>query len=545
MRQVPVVLLALLALCASAASAAEENAPAPVPPKRARARAMAAIREVYGKELQSSDARTQAQLADLLLKQAEDESASAAMRYVCLQQAFEGKLKADRHAEALEIARTVSQRYRSSGLAMEMRALVAIWRAARKRHEYAAAARGFATLATRAIKRNRFELADEALTNLYGAARGARDPGILKQAGALRKIIKPYLRLAEDARRARRTLAASPNNIEAHQTLGEYLCFVLGDWEQGLPHLVKGSQAKLAGLARADLTDPATLKEQRSLADAWYEMGTGAETDIATAGLLARAIHWYEQVLPEADGLLETKVALRLKQARKARREALPKLRGAVPAGARLFLTFDADTVLRRNNITAVRDRSKADRFGLLHNVKLPEGVFGQAAAFDGKSSYVTFKPEAGPLHKTTELTIACWVRTKSAGGWIIAQRQPGPIDGEYLFGLDGEGRPYYWDYNGGYGIRAAATKTVTDGKWHHVAFVRKGGQYGFYIDGKLAGKGTGTSKEILKLTLAMGCDFRGKHGFYAGLVDEMLLYARALSAKEVRQAYRAVTPQR
>lgn len=547
-RLLPVILLWLAVLPPSPAQGEDKRKAVPSSDKQAKA--MASIRDVYGEEMGNADAKGRRQLAELLIKQAEDDSISEAMRYTCLKQAYELMLASDKPLRALEVIGTITDRYRVSGLTKEHKLLTRLWKSAEHPEQFEEIAEGFCNLAVRALRQQEFSLADDAMDKFYAAARGARHKGLISQAKALKKITAPYTILTNKAQRSRQILNNSPNDVTAHQAVGEYLCFLRDDWKKGLPHLVKGSEANLAGLARADLTSPTSVKEQADLADAWYKEGMDATSDIEKAALLGRAMHYYQKARPQAGGLLKGKIELRLGKALNARRNALPYFRGPVPGGAKLLLTFEPASTVTKANMVAVKDRSGKGAIAIVNNGKLVDGVLGRALQFDGKSTFATFKPPAGPLNKTTELTIACWVRTKQAGGWIIAQRSPyarayrsGPKSGEFMFGIDEDGKPHFWNYSGSYGIKASATKAVNDGTWHHVVFACKEGKYAFYVDGKLVGRGSGAAKRVICRPLTMGYDHQSNREYFSGTIDDLILYDDALSENEVLQTYRACKP--
>ncbi|MFP4053886.1 MAG: LamG domain-containing protein, partial [Phycisphaerae bacterium] len=427
--------------------------------------------------------------------------------------------------------------------ALEMELLTKVWRQARKPRQYAEVAWRFAALADRATAARHWPTARAAMKNLYTTARAAREVDLLSNARPLNEYLKSVQRLQLSAARAESRLTERPNDLTAHQTRGEYLAFVQGEWDQGLKHLTQGSDATLAAIARADLTQPADPNAQLRLADAYLKEAAGQQRALATGGLARRAVEWYSRAIPHLDADAKASAGKQLDKAKQILAAAVPAIGSPVPRGAVLHLSFDRSSLKQVKGVTVLGDKAQPKRLGNPHDVTLKDGVRGQAGAFNGRSSAVVFRPAAGPLNNTTDLSIACWVRTSNAGGWIVGQRQKGPVDGEYLLGIDGEGRPHYWDYNSGYGIRATASKAVTDGKWHHVVFVRKGTEYGWYVDGKPAGAGKGTSRVIVNLQLGVGYDHRDQGGFYNGLLDELLLYSRVLSREEVKQLHRMGNP--
>ncbi len=87
-------------------------------------------------------------------------------------------------------------------------------------------------------------------------ARKTNQPAEAKRFAAQAKDLAALEKLALDAKAARKTLTGQPNDAAAHAALGRYLCLSLGKWDEGLPHLAKGSDELLRAAAEQDLTAP-------------------------------------------------------------------------------------------------------------------------------------------------------------------------------------------------------------------------------------------------------------------------------------------------
>jgi len=138
--------------------------------------------------------------------------------------------------------------------------------------------------------------------------------------------------------RALAVLETEPDNAEAHLAVGRWYCCFKGDWEKGLPHLAKGSDAALTAVARRELNAPPTgPKDQEALADAWWDLAErreGAEKE----ALLLRAGTWYQQAAKEVGGgLARVKLDKRLAEIAKIERPT-PTSRTAInPADWRVW----------------------------------------------------------------------------------------------------------------------------------------------------------------------------------------------------------------
>ena len=97
----------------------------------------------------------------------------------------------------------------------------------------------------------------------------------------------------------------NPDDQEAAAAFGMFLCFTKGDWETGLPLLLKGNNEVLREMAREDLergSDP-DPQEQTQLADMWWDLGERAKSITYRQPCRERALHWYlqaYQLLPDS-----------------------------------------------------------------------------------------------------------------------------------------------------------------------------------------------------------------------------------------------------
>ena len=119
-----------------------------------------------------------------------------------------------------------------------------------------------------------------------------------------------------------------PVEPAANLAAGRYLCFVKGDWEQGVPYLALGSDAQLKAVAPMELRRPIRLSSKPRLATLG---GMRPKPGRAWSGTVCgcAAGFWYRQAEPTlAAGL----AALKIKQ----RLEELAKLGREIPTGPRV-----------------------------------------------------------------------------------------------------------------------------------------------------------------------------------------------------------------
>jgi len=178
-------------------------------------------------------------------------------------------------------------------------------------------------------------------------------------------------------------------------------------------------------------------------------------------------------------------------------------------------------------------------------------GKVGGAYEFDGKDDFI----ELGPSNTYSahgQLSACAWIRRKDRAIIVLSNYRGGSsYSGQFMFAIDSEG---ILDVAFGQGpgqflrYRAAEADLVRAGKWHHVAFSYderrgKGRKVKLYIDGKELGKcfiqGEDTGGPVLKTSdrlHIMAHRDRRPGCFSRGIIDEVMIFNRALSDGEIKQ---------
>jgi hypothetical protein len=190
-------------------------------------------------------------------------------------------------------------------------------------------------------------------------------------------------------------------------------------------------------------------------------------------------------------------------------------------------------------------DASGNDRHGSVHGAPSWQsggGRIGGALEFNGTNDYLVVARVV-----QDDFTIACWLKTSQPGGPDGWGGGVGLVSGV----SDRSGGDFGASLIGGkfcFGVRVAkevavtSRKVVSDWAWHHVAATRDGqsGEMKVYVDGVLEGQRMGETGALLIPTrLTVGCQQTEKN-FYRGLLDDLRIYDRVLSASEIRSLYDA-----
>ena len=188
-------------------------------------------------------------------------------------------------------------------------------------------------------------------------------------------------------------------------------------------------------------------------------------------------------------------------------------------------------------------DRSGHRGMAVGHNVRRAEGRFGRGLAFNGKSSSLTVAGRP-VLDLDEAMTLSAWVKPQAANGTRTILARLGRGGPTYaVHATTGRGGP------GGEALVARGTKRVAVpddlplGKWTHVALTYDGSRLRLYRNAEEVGSAAvaGSIRDASG-PLRIGGRVPGG-GWFKGVLDEVRVYNRALSAAEIRRGMRRGAP--
>ena len=133
---------------------------------------------------------------------------------------------------------------------------------------------------------------------------------VKKQSRKLDAIQAQRMKIAKDVEKLR----TSPRDPAANQAVGEYLCYYLGSWEQGLPLLQNGTDAKIKRIAATELQNSTDASARAELADEWWT-AAASQAEMSRAALRQHAVAIYGDVLPDVTGLRRIAISKRIDEA--------------------------------------------------------------------------------------------------------------------------------------------------------------------------------------------------------------------------------------
>jgi len=223
---------------------------------------------------------------------------------------------------------------------------------------------------------------------------------------------------------------------------------------------------------------------------------------------------------------------------------------GSPAGGLVLALGFD-----EASGTTAIDSSASPKNGTILQAVRVP-GKFGSALKFDGVNDWVTVTDTTNSkLDLTTGMTLEAWVNPSAMSGWetVLYKERGTAGEGLLCYALYAhDGAPL----SGGKAVPAGyvrlnnATQTTDRAvrgttklalnTWTHIATTYDGTVQKFYVNGILVGTANPLVAPSLNTivqsngAIRIGGNASSTGEFFQGLIDEVRVYNRALSASEI-----------
>jgi hypothetical protein len=173
------------------------------------------------------------------------------------------------------------------------------------------------------------------------------------------------------------------------------------------------------------------------------------------------------------------------------------------------------------------------------------DGVSGKALSFNGRSSLICggglelcfvfpsdYSIEAWVKHeaKTPQAYVSKWSGWRMESAWVLGYFEETVNFAEY--------------YGGGEHVRVKGPN-IADGQWHHIVAVREGENIRLYVDGRreaeAKSKGGIVGENLAPVKVGSAGAGRWPRWPFIGLIDEVRVYARAISEDEILSRYQNV----
>ncbi|HVK56083.1 MAG TPA: LamG-like jellyroll fold domain-containing protein [Burkholderiales bacterium] len=210
------------------------------------------------------------------------------------------------------------------------------------------------------------------------------------------------------------------------------------------------------------------------------------------------------------------------------------------------YITVGSTTSARQGLVAAysfdegggstVADRSGKGNKGTLSDASWANGRFGKALSFNGSSSRVNIEDSAS-LDLSKGMTLEAWVYpTATMSGWrtIIMKELPGNAS-YYLYANTDKNQPSSAVYVGGERT-VFAGKSLPLNTWTHLAATYDGATQRFFMNGaQVASRQQTGSIAVSEGRLRIGGNRIWNNEYFKGLIDEVRIYNRPLTATEIQ----------
>jgi flagellar hook assembly protein FlgD len=176
---------------------------------------------------------------------------------------------------------------------------------------------------------------------------------------------------------------------------------------------------------------------------------------------------------------------------------------------------------------------------GQIYGATFAEGRVGSAMSFDGGDDYVEV-PYA-PSLDFNAFSWEAWVnidRIDPSHG-VVAKAYTMDYTGEWLSAVAPNGTMYFGTLTSSGRVDLLGNTSLSPGTWYHVAGTYDGSVMKIYVNGIEDGSAAQSGSLHIDMPLMIGRG--GRVGYFDGLMDEVRVYGRALSAEEVMQNCRDI----
>ena len=192
---------------------------------------------------------------------------------------------------------------------------------------------------------------------------------------------------------------------------------------------------------------------------------------------------------------------------------------------------------------TEARDAGGSGNHGVIHGARYVRVEKGYALEFDGDDDYVEI-PASGRLELADTLTVEAWINTKlGTSGGVISKNGGSTHRQNYSITLHENGVLFQLvqppDVEKG-----VLSPPITADRWYHIVGTYDGEDIKMYVDGKLSGVNHSGKFTVGTFDgpLYIGGNYYGIKLSYhfAGQIDDVRIYSRALTEHEVLDHYQA-----
>lgn len=180
---------------------------------------------------------------------------------------------------------------------------------------------------------------------------------------------------------------------------------------------------------------------------------------------------------------------------------------------------------------------------GNINGVTNANGIIDGCYLYDGVDDYID-NVSGDQNFGQTDVTLSLWIKTNSSnssfifGGWNSTDNSNPKPNIQFTYNILSGGKINL--YSNTSGVRINSNTSVNDNEWHHVIFRFSGTTGSIYIDGEFESSGNMGTITWDGWHFAIGGSglLGGGSSKYAGLMDEVCVWLRALTESEIKVLY-------
>lgn len=288
---------------------------APIPDAAKAREAEKSVRDLLKDQYAKKTASDRQALARTLLDMAGKSTEDPVALWVLYREAQEAATLACDVSLALQAIDSAAAAFDIDTLPLKNSTLLALGKNAKAPEELSALARALLLFSDDCVAADQYELADKAIALAGQLSRKANDAALAARTGTRAKEIAEAKSRYQAMKSVLETLAKTPEDPSANNDMGQFLCFVKGNWDLGLRFLVRGSDAALKTLAQKELALPAQAAGLAALGDGWWDLAEKDKSPLRKGQIQAHARQVYSLALADAPPLLKMKIEKRLEGA--------------------------------------------------------------------------------------------------------------------------------------------------------------------------------------------------------------------------------------
>ena len=182
------------------------------------------------------------------------------------------------------------------------------------------------------------------------------------------------------------------------------------------------------------------------------------------------------------------------------------------------------------NGKDACLDSSGNGNAGMSHGTSVVAGKINRARKFNGNGDYI----EIPSINIRDAITVAAWVYSENFmhSGFVVVKN---PVDTQWALFFESN---RYLKWRGAGVGNNVICPAPANGTWHHIVGKQEGTTGSLYVDGVLCARGTQPAIGNGASSINIGRFDSGDHWYFNGQIDEVRIYNRALSDKEISELF-------